>query len=103
MKKTRLILVLCAALAAGACNNNKTASTGSADSSKALVAQGPAVDAKEEALKKVKIDNTKDPVCDMPLPHGPGDTAMVNGKVLGFCSSECKADYLKEPAKYTVK
>ncbi len=35
--------------------------------------------------------------CYMPLTAGIEDTAMVDGKVYGFCSKECKEEFYKDP------
>ena len=43
------------------------------------------------------LDNKKDPSCGMPVSAGIGDTAHYKDKVLGFCSAECKAAFLKNP------
>ena len=43
------------------------------------------------------VDNKKDPSCGMPLTAGIDDTAHYNGKVYGFCSDECKQQFLKNP------
>jgi YHS domain-containing protein len=43
------------------------------------------------------VDNRKDPSCGMPVTAGIGDTAHYKDKVLGFCSKECKDDFLKNP------
>jgi YHS domain-containing protein len=43
------------------------------------------------------VDNKKDPTCGMPVTAGIGDTAHYDGHVLGFCSAECKAEFLKNP------
>jgi YHS domain-containing protein len=45
------------------------------------------------------VDNKRDPSCGMPVSAGIGDTAHYKGKVLGFCSKECKDDFLKDPEK----
>lgn len=45
------------------------------------------------------VDNRKDPACGMPVSAGIGDTAHYDGKVLGFCSKECKDAFKKEPEK----
>ncbi|HEY5408776.1 MAG TPA: YHS domain-containing protein [Ginsengibacter sp.] len=45
------------------------------------------------------VDNKKDPSCGMPVSAGIGDTAHYKGKVLGFCSKECKDEFLKDPEK----
>jgi len=43
------------------------------------------------------VDNRKDPACGMPVTAGINDTAHYKGKVLGFCSAECKAEFKKDP------
>jgi YHS domain-containing protein len=43
------------------------------------------------------VDNKKDPSCGMPVTAGIGDTAHYKGKVLGFCSKECKEAFEKSP------
>lgn len=51
-------------------------------------------------LKTIAIDNKKDPVCEMPAKGNVNDTALYAGKVLGFCSTECKTEFLKNPKQY---
>ena len=43
------------------------------------------------------VNNKKDPTCGMPVTAGINDTAHYEGHVLGFCSPECKAEFLKNP------
>jgi YHS domain-containing protein len=43
------------------------------------------------------VDNTKDPACGMPVTAGIGDTTRYEGKLYGFCSKECKDEFLKNP------
>jgi putative intracellular protease/amidase/YHS domain-containing protein len=57
----------------------------------------------ETAFRKIKFDNKKDPVCGMPSEAGMEDTLHLNGKVVGFCSKECKDLYLKDPKQYTIE
>ncbi len=45
------------------------------------------------------VDNKRDPSCGMPVAAGIGDTAHCKGKILGFCSKECKDEFLKDPTK----
>jgi YHS domain-containing protein len=45
------------------------------------------------------VDNKRDPSCGMPVAAGIGDTAHYKGKVFGFCSKECKDEFLKDPEK----
>jgi len=44
------------------------------------------------------VVNKIDLSCGMPLTAGIEDTCHYNGKVYGFCSKECKDDFLKNPA-----
>jgi len=41
------------------------------------------------------FDSKKDLSCGMPISAGLNDTAHYKGKLYGFCSAECKADFLK--------
>jgi YHS domain-containing protein len=43
------------------------------------------------------VDNKKDPTCGMPVTAGISDTAHYDNKVIGFCSTECKNEFLKNP------
>ncbi len=43
------------------------------------------------------VDNRKDPTCGMPVTAGINDTAHYKAKVIGFCSAECKAEFVKNP------
>ena len=45
------------------------------------------------------VDNQKDPSCGMPVAAGIEDTIHYKGKVLGFCSKECRDEFLKNPEK----
>lgn len=53
-------------------------------------------------FKAAALDSKNDPVCGMPSTAGMEDTLMLNGKVIGFCSKECKQEYLKNPKQYPV-
>ena len=43
------------------------------------------------------VNNKKDPTCGMPVSAGIADTAHYEKYVLGFCSKECKDEFLKNP------
>ncbi|MCW3127945.1 MAG: hypothetical protein JWO03_3603 [Bacteroidetes bacterium] len=46
----------------------------------------------------------KDPVCQMEMKDGSiADTAIYQSKVYGFCSTECKGEFKKDPAKYLTQ
>jgi YHS domain-containing protein len=49
------------------------------------------------------LDSKKDPVCGMPSGSGMEDTIHLGGKVIGFCSKECKAAFLKSPKSYAIQ
>jgi YHS domain-containing protein len=46
------------------------------------------------------VVNKKDFICGMPVKAGIEDTAHINGKAYGFCSKECKNEFLKNPKAY---
>ena len=48
------------------------------------------------------VDYKKDPACGMPLTAGLEDTTRYKGKLYGFCSKECKEEFLKNPVGFTA-
>lgn len=52
----------------------------------------------EDLFKNVVFDSKNDLVCGMPTSAGVSDTAHYKGKIYGFCSSECKAEFVKNPS-----
>ena len=46
------------------------------------------------------VVNKNDYACGMPVTAGINDTSHIDGKAYGFCSSECKNEFLKDPNKY---
>jgi len=55
------------------------------------------------ALKNLSYAYNRDPSCGMPLKAGLQDTTTYKGKLYGFCSKECKDEFLKDPAGYVAK
>jgi YHS domain-containing protein len=49
------------------------------------------------------VVNKEDFTCGMPVSAGISDTCHVDGKAYGFCSAECKDEFLKDPKKYLTK
>jgi YHS domain-containing protein len=49
------------------------------------------------------FDSKKDLSCGMPISAGVSDTAQYKGKLYGFCSAECKADFLKDAEALWLK
>jgi len=82
-----------------ACNSNKAKQPeATADTVTMKVAPASAKD-----FSKLTFANKRDIVCHMPLTAGIGDTASYKGKLYGFCSPECKAEFVKDPAGYMAK
>ncbi len=52
--------------------------------------------------KDFVFDAKKDLVCGMPNSAGISDTLHYKDKVYGFCSKECKDEFVKTPAAYLV-
>ena len=96
MKRNILFIALLITMAS--CSNQKSAET------KATVP----VPVKDSTIAKAKftadmVDNKKDFACGMPVTAGIEDTCHYKGKVYGFCSTECKDEFLKSPAVYLSK
>jgi YHS domain-containing protein len=89
-----LSIAACLALAtlAISCNNTPQATTEKPVDSAATMPI-------EEKYTANIVDNKKDPTCGMPVTAGISDTMHYNNKVLGFCASECKAEFAKNAAK----
>jgi YHS domain-containing protein len=49
------------------------------------------------------VVNEKDYTCGMPVTAGISDTCHYEGKAYGFCSSECMAEFKKDPAAAIAK
>lgn len=96
MNKLNFALLLCASLIVNACGNSVNETTNVANPSDTL--KKMAEDTLSVKSYDVKIlDNKKDPTCGMPVTAGVSDTAHYQNKVIGFCSSECKAEFVKNP------
>jgi len=79
-----------------ACGNETNNSASSVTNSDTMAAM--TTDTASEKTYDVKIlDNKKDPTCGMPVTAGVSDTAHYKNKVIGFCATECKAEFLKNP------
>ncbi len=104
MKKTMTLLfrqlayttVICCFLFT-ACTNTNNAAAEKTDTAASKNLLNP-----EVRFTADMVDNKKDPSCGMPVTAGILDTAHYKGKVLGFCSKECKAEFEKAPEKYLV-
>ena len=57
----------------------------------------------EHTINPELLVNKKDPVCEMPITAGVTDTFTYKGNLLGFCSVECKSEFMKKPEDYIAK
>ena len=88
---TSLLILSMVILSCG--QSNDKANAASADTN-----QVAAMDTTSEKTYAVSlVNNKKDPTCGMPVTAGISDTAHYEKNVLGFCSVECKNEFLKNP------
>ncbi|MFZ4057324.1 MAG: YHS domain-containing protein [Ferruginibacter sp.] len=100
MKK--IALVLAVSITIIACNNNKTTENAApVKPETSMPTQAPmATKDSSSGFTANMVDSSKDFICGMPVSAGIADTAHYKGKVYGFCSSECKAEFAQAPSKY---
>ena len=94
MKKLMGLSLLALGLFLGACNTQTTNTEATSKDSTATMSADSTTAASYTAAM---VDNKKDPTCGMPVTAGISDTAHYENHVLGFCSSECKNEFLKNP------
>jgi YHS domain-containing protein len=93
MKKILVISILLAA-----CSSHSQKETTVDNMKDSVIAEAPA-----NKFRDVHFASTKDLGCGMPLSAGLEDTAHYKGKIYGFCSKECKEDFLKDPEGHIAK
>lgn len=103
MKKIMLAANIIAALALGACNHN-TEPKKEETTSQAM----PEATTETVNVKVSDLATNKDHVCGgaegMELADGAiADTTTYEGKLYGFCSKECKAEFVKNPTAYIAQ
>ena len=85
----------------GACNHHPLANRRpGADSPLSVVKHDSIKTASAKRIQGIVFSAKKDLSCGMPLTAGVEDTATYKGKTYGFCSRECKEDFLKNPEVY---
>jgi YHS domain-containing protein len=94
LKKSFFAVLMLGALA---CGNNQETST---ETNQEVMQQHEAVEAK---YTPDMVVNEKDYTCGMPVTAGISDTCHYEGKAYGFCSSECMAEFKKDPAAAIAK
>ena len=93
MKKIIGTTLIGACLLIVACGNPSTEANGSDTTATTMAIDTMATKTYEVSL----VNNKKDPTCGMPVTAGISDTAHYEKYVLGFCSKECKEEFLKNP------
>jgi YHS domain-containing protein len=78
-----------------ACKNNNNAKAVEATPKDSTVAAQP-----KQPFDGVEFASKMDLACGMLLTAGIQDTAHYKGKIYGFCSNECKTDFLKTPEAF---
>jgi len=92
MKKP-LMMIAASLLLLASCNQSQTQTTNTE-------ATAPA-ESKGVNIKLAELSSPKDHICGMDLVEGEiADTMQYDGKVYGFCSSECKAEFAKDPQQH---
>lgn len=79
------------------CGNNQNETATHTDETEATDHVMPVNNSDKYAHLQFAIE--KDPVCMMPLSAGISDTAVIDGKIYGFCAPQCKETYVKEHRK----
>jgi len=86
MKKYIVVLII-----AAACSCNQPNATAPEKKMESLVVK----DTAKNDLARLAFASPKDLSCGMPVSAGVSDTTTYKGKLYGFCSAECKEDFLK--------
>ena len=76
-----------------ACNNHSSQMPSSNKDTSATMMNG------SSSYSVDMVDNAKDPICGMPTTTEIGDTLHFNNRVIGFCSKDCKDEFLKDAKK----
>ncbi|HLP52916.1 MAG TPA: YHS domain-containing protein [Chitinophagales bacterium] len=103
MKKLLFTAQVLTVLALTACNQKAEQKTEETTTT-TQTEMAPAEEAATVNVKVADLSTPKDFVCGMDVAEGSiADTASHDGKLYGFCSKECKAEFVKEPAKYLAE
>ncbi len=92
MKAIFQMAAIIAILFSAACNSGD-AGKATSDSTATAVQEGAV---SKIDFSKFQLASVKDTSCGMPLSAGLEDTVNFNSKVYGFCSKECKDDFVKK-------
>ena len=101
----RIILMLMIVTGIVSCHNNRPGSQPVVKKDTTMMKDSmmTMAPASKPDLKGLTFAYQKDPSCGMPLKAGLEDTLRYKGKLYGFCSKECKDEFLKNPASYLAQ
>lgn len=98
MKKIIAVTFISTSFLIVACGNPTTEASVSDTAAATMAMDTMAMDTMATKTYEVSlVNNKKDPTCGMPVTAGISDTAHYEKYVLGFCSKECKDEFLKNP------
>jgi YHS domain-containing protein len=93
MNEMRLLLLAAVMAFMASCNNHGAKAEEKTETGK-----------KPIAVKVADLATNQDLICGMKLSDGEiGDTTLYQGKIYGFCSAECKAEFLKDPQAHLTQ
>ncbi|MDP4286157.1 MAG: YHS domain-containing protein [Bacteroidota bacterium] len=101
MKKINFVIII--AFLVASCTSSSDKDNNQKAENPATAASAPHANDSSAIYTAKMVNNDKDLVCGMPVSAGIGDTAHYQGKVYGFCSKECKDDFIKNPIAYLPK
>ena len=90
MEKKDLSIIISAMIIITSCKNHKTAET-------QIVSPAVVSNQAKPKYTTSMVNNKIDLSCGMPLTSGILDTCHYKNKVYGFCSKECKDEFVKNP------
>lgn len=95
MKQTLLIVAMCIGMFSACTNANKHEETTEKES-KHMHNMSGQTSTDNAPFKNVDFASKYDTICGMPLSAGIEDTLHLNGKIYGFCATECKDEFLSK-------
>lgn len=109
MNRITIVLIAVTAISFAGCknnsgNNNSANTTAAANANAQATVSPETTDSIRHAqLNKLNIANENDPACGMPLLRGFDDTATYKGKLIGFCSKDCRDSFMRKPEAFAIK
>lgn len=103
MHKITIATIVTLSLAVASCNNaseEKKQPETKMDTGVVITTPEKADTTKKINIAEADLADKKDPVCGMPAFKYLQDTAHYDNKIYGFCSKDCKDEFLKDPKQY---